>query len=303
MKPEDIKQIAVIGAGTMGSQIAQFFSHVGKYRVALYDLNDELIGQGIQSIRKNLQQYFIERGKILPTEMDQILSRIQGTIHLHEAVKEADLVIESVLEDLDLKKDVFKQLDEFSPPHTILASNTSNLNITEMASVTQRMDKVIGIHFFNPVIVVKLIEVVRGSLTSDETVEVTVSLLKNLGKEPMICKDFSFGFLANRAYTAMLLEAVQMVWERVASPEEIDKALRLGYALPIGPLELGDHIGVWRILAISEKDRMRELGPEKGHLHPLIRMMVRAGYQGGKGGKGIYDFYQEVLQKKGIASG
>lgn len=303
MKPEDIKQIAVIGAGTMGSQIAQFFSHVGKYRVALYDLNDELIGQGIQSIRKNLQQYFIERGKILPTEMDQILSRIQGTIHLHEAVKEADLVIESVLEDLDLKKDVFKQLDEFSPPHTILASNTSNLNITEMASVTQRMDKVIGIHFFNPVIVVKLIEVVRGSLTSDETVEVTVSLLKNLGKEPMICKDFSFGFLANRAYTAMLLEAVQMVWERVASPEEIDKALRLGYGLPIGPLELGDHIGVWRILAISEKDRMRELGPEKGHLHPLIRMMVRAGYQGGKGGKGIYDFYQEVLEKKGIASG
>lgn len=298
MKPEDIKQIAVIGVGTMGSQIAQFFSQIGKYGVTLYDLNDELLGQGIQTIRSNLQHYFLEKGKILPSEMDQILSRIKGTINLPEAVKEADLVIECVFEDLDLKKNVFKQLDAFAPPRTILASNTSNLNITEIASMTQRMDKVIGIHFFNPVSVVKLIEVVRGSLTSDETVEITVSLLKGLGKEPMICRDFSFGFLANRAYTAMLLEAVQMVWERVASPEEIDKALRLGYGLPIGPLELGDLIGAWKILAISEKDRMRELGPERGHLHPLIRMMVRAGYNGGKGKKGIYDFYKEVLEKK-----
>lgn len=302
MTPEDIKQIAVIGAGTMGSQIAQFFSQVGKYRVILYDLNDELIGQGIQSIRRNLQQYFVQKGKILPSEMEQILSGIQGTLNLREAVKETDLVIESVFEDLDLKKDVFKQLDEFAPPRTILASNTSNLNITEIASVTKRRDKVIGIHFFNPVSVVKLIEVVRGSFTSNETVEIAVCLLKRLGKEPMLCKDFSFGFLANRAYTAMLLEAVQMVWERVASPEEIDKALRLGYGLPHGPLELGDLIGVWKILAVSEKDRIRELGPEKGHLHPLIRMMVRAGYLGGKGKKGIYDFYKEVLLEKGLTT-
>jgi 3-hydroxybutyryl-CoA dehydrogenase len=207
-----------------------------------------------------------------------------------------------VFENLDLKKDVFRQLDENTPPDSILASNTSNLNITEIASVTKRMDKVAGMHFFNHVSVVKLVEVVRGSLTSDETIDITINLSKKLGKEPMVCKDFSFGFLANRAYTPMILESVQMVWERVASPEEIDKALKLGYGLPIGPLELSDLIGGWKILAMSEADRMREEGPAKGHLHPLIRMMVRAGYVGGKGKKGIYDFYKEILEDKGLVS-
>jgi 3-hydroxybutyryl-CoA dehydrogenase len=143
---------------------------------------------------------------------------------------------------------------------------------------------------------VGLVEVVRGALTSNETIDTITRLSQKLGKEPLICKDSSFGFLANRAYTPLLLESVQMVWERVASPEDIDRALKLGYGLPIGPLELGDRIGVWKILAMSEGDRMREVGPEKGNLHPMIRMMVRAGYIGGIGKKGIYDFYKEVLK-------
>jgi len=302
MKIEDIKQIAVIGAGAMGSQITQLFSHVGKYSVMVYDLNDELVNQGIRSIKENLQRYFVDKGKMTKVEMDQIIGRIKGTTNLLEAVGNTDFVVEAVFENLDLKKNIFKQLDENAPPDSILASNTSNLNITEIASITKRKDKVVGMHFFNPVSVGKLVEVVRGSLTSDETMETIMSLSKKLGKEPMVCKDFSFGFLANRAYTPMILEAIQMVWERVASPEEIDKALKLGYGLPIGPLELSDLIGGWKIFAMSEEDRMREIGPEKGYLHPLIRMMVRAGYTGGKGKKGIYDFYKEVLLDKGLVT-
>jgi 3-hydroxybutyryl-CoA dehydrogenase len=296
MKLKDIERIAVIGAGAMGSQIAQFFAQVGGYPVLVYDLKDDLVARGTQSVRENLKRHFIDKGRMTQAEMDQVVGRIRGTTNLREALGHADFVVEAVFENLDLKKNVFKQLDENTPPDSILASNTSNLNITEIASVTKRTDKVVGTHFFNPISIGKLVEVVRGAFTSDETVEMTITLLRKLGKEALVCKDFSFGFLANRAYTAMIFESVQMVWERVASPEEIDKALKLGYGLPIGPLELGDSIGVWNILAMAEGDRMREVGPEKGHLHPLIRMMVRAGYIGGKGKKGIYDFQREVLK-------
>ncbi len=298
MKLENIKRVAVIGAGTMGSQIAQLFSQAGKYPVMVYDLNDELVNRGIQSIKENLKRYFIDKRRMTQVEMDAVVGRIKGTANLLEAVENADFVLECVFENLDLKKNVFKQLDEKTPPHSILASNTSNLNITEIASVTKRADKVVGMHFFNPVSIGKIVEVVRGSFTSNETIETILALSRKIGKEPILCKDFSFGFLANRAYTPMILEAVQMVWERVAPPEDIDKALKLGYGLPIGPLELSDLIGAWKIFAMSEGDRMKEVGPEKGYLHPLIRMMVRAGYIGGKGKKGIYDFYKEVLSTK-----
>ena len=303
MKLEDIRRIAVIGAGAMGSQIAQLFSQVGGYSVVVYDLKDELLDQGIRSIRENLRRYFVEKGSMTQGEMDHILGRIRGTTHLLEAAKDADFVVEAVFENLELKKNVFRQLDENVPLGSILASNTSNLNITEIARVTKRADKIVGMHFFNPVSLVKLVEVVRGAFTSDETIETAMSLSRRLGKEPLVCKDFSFGFLANRAYTAMILESVQMVWERVASPEEIDKALKLGYGLPIGPLELGDRIGVWKILAMSESDRIREEGPTRGRLHPLIRMMVRADYVGGKGKKGISDFYREVLEAENNLTG
>lgn len=297
MKLENIKQVAVIGAGTMGSQIAQLFSQIGKYPVTITDVNDELINAGIQSIREDLQRYFAAKGKMTPVEMDEVVRRIKGTTNLAAAVKKADFVVEAVFENLELKKSVFKQLDENAPLNSILASSTSELNITEIASVTRRRDKVVGMHFFNPVSISKMVEVVRGSFTSDETVETAMALTRKLGKEPLVCQDFSYGFLANRAYTALAIESVQMVWERVASPQDIDKALKLGYGLPIGPLELFDLLGVWKILAISEADKIREMG-EKGHLHPLIRMMARAGYTGGKGKKGIYDFYNEILEPK-----
>ena len=297
MELENIRQVVVIGAGRMGSQIATLLSRVGKYSVTIVDVSDEILNTALQWIKSDLKQYFVDKGKITQSEMEEIVARINGTTNIAEAAKNADFVIEAVIENLEIKKKVFIELDKNAPPDAILASNTSGLSITEMASATKRPDKVVGMHFFNPVAVMKLVEVVKGAFTSDETLSFVRTLAKKLGKEPVVCLDVSYGFLANRAYGAMLREAVQMVWERVASPEDIDKALKLGYNLPMGPLELGDMIGSWAIMAASEEDRIKELGPERGRLHPLIRWMVRAGYTGGRGKKGIYAFWQEVLSK------
>jgi len=297
MELENIRQVVVIGAGRMGSQIATLLSRVGKYSVTIVDVSDEILNTALQWIKSDLKQYFVDKGKITQSEMEEIVARINGTTNIAEAAKNADFVIEAVIENLEIKKKVFIELDKNAPPDAILASNTSGLSITEMASATKRPDKVVGMHFFNPVAVMKLVEVVKGAFTSDETLSFVRTLAKKLGKEPVVCLDVSYGFLANRAYGAMLREAVQMVWERVASPEDIDKALKLGYNLPMGPLELGDMIGSWAIMAASEEDRIKELGPERGRLHPLIRWMARAGYTGGRGKKGIYDFWREVLSK------
>ena len=297
MKLQQIKNVAVIGGGTMGSQIAELLSNVGEYHVMLWSRRDETVKRGLDGIEERLKKFFVDKGKMTQEQMDEIRSRIKGTTDISEAVKDVDYVIESVAENLDIKKEVFKKLDESTSANTVLASNSSQLNITEMASTTNRPDKVLGMHFSNPVGVMKLVEVVRGMLTSDETVELACELAKKLGKEPIVCKDFSFGFVANRAYRALRMEAVQMLWERVASPEDIDKALKLGYNLPMGPLELGDFSGAWGTYAISEEDAIREMGPEKGQLHPLIRMMVRAGYTGGRGKKGVYAFWEDMMSK------
>lgn len=297
MELENIKQVGVIGAGAMGAQLAQLFSQVGKYPVMMMDIKDEFVSNGLKAIEARLKRYFVDKGKMKQDEMDEIMARIKGTTSTAEAAKNADFVVEAAIENLDLKKDIFKQLDENAPADTILASNTSGLSITEMATATKRADKVVGTHFFNPVAVMRLVEVVKGALTSDETVAVTCALMGKVGKEPVICRDVSYGFLANRAYGPMVVEATQMVWERVASPEDIDKALKLGYNLPMGPLEMYDMTGGWAIGAACEQDRIREIGPDKGRLHPLVRMMVRAGYTGGMGKKGIYDFWKEVLSK------
>ncbi|MCK4362571.1 MAG: 3-hydroxyacyl-CoA dehydrogenase family protein [Dehalococcoidia bacterium] len=292
-----MKNVAVIGGGTMGSQIAELLSNVGGYHVMLWSRKDETVKRGLDSIDQRLKKFFVDKDKMSPAQMDRIVGRIKGTTDISQAAKNADFVIESVAENLDIKKEVFKKLDENAPANAILASNSSQLNITEMASATNRPDKVLGMHFSNPVGVMKLVEVVRGTLTSDETVDLVCALSKKLGKEPVVCKDFSFGFVANRAYRALRMEAVQMLWERVASPQDIDKALKLGYNLPMGPLELGDFSGAWGTYAVSEEDAMREMGPEKGRLHPLIRMMVRAGYTGGRHGKGIYAFWDDMMSK------
>jgi len=293
---KNIRKVAVIGAGIMGAQITQLFAQVGKYPVMLTSTSIASVNnKGLKTIRDNLQKYYVDKGRMTPSEMSEIYDRVTGTGVLSEAVSEADLVVEAVYEDLALKKGIFKQLGELCPLRTIMVTSTSDFNITEIGSVTPRPNKVVGMHFFHPVTASKAIEVVRGSLTSDETMETALALTKKLGKEPLVCKDFSYGFLANRAYTPMVLEAVQMVWERVAPPSEIDKALKLGYGLPIGPLELFDLLGIWKIQASAEEDKVKELG-ENGRLHPLMRMMDRAGYTGGPGKKGIYAFYQEVLE-------
>ena len=291
MKIGDIKKTTVIGAGTMGAQIAEVLSRMGGYEVGMVDINDDLVRKGFQLIDQRLERFFVSKGKITAEEKKMIMNRIKGYTSIEEAARGSDLVIEAVVEKMALKKEIFKKLDEGAPVHAILASNTSYLNVSEMASATKRPEKVVGIHFFNPVAVMQLVEVVRGGRTSAETIEVACDLAKKLGKEPVVCRDTSYGFLANRAYRAMIEETVQMVWERVASPEEIDKALKLGYNLPMGPLELGDMVGGWSIRASSEEDAIKELGSEKGRMHPLTRAMVRAGYSK------IYDYWREVLSK------
>jgi len=292
---ENIKQVAVIGTGNMGAQIAQLVSQVGGYPVVMMDVNDELVEKGLQRQRDNLQRYFVDRNKITANEMQAIVGRIKGTTSIPEAVRDADFVIEAVFENLELKKDIFKQLDEAAPSHAILVSNTSNLSVTEMASATKRPDKVPGMHFFNPPLVMKLVEVVRAPLTSEETANTVYELVKKLSKEPVYCRD-TYGFLANRAARGNR-EAIELLWAHIATPEDIDKAIRLGYNRPMGPLELGDLTGTWGISVDGEEDAIRELGETKGRVHPLVRMMVRAGYTGGPGKKGIYDFWKDVLSK------
>ncbi len=290
----DIKRVTVIGAGLMGAQIGELMARIGKCRVTLVDIKDELVNKGLAGIEQRTEKFFVAKGKMSPEEKKELMS---GTTNMAQAAAGAEFILEAATENIKIKKELFKKMDESAPAQAILATNTSYLSITEIASATNRPDKVVGMHFFNPVGVMKLVEVVKGAKTSENTVAVTSELARLLQKEPVVCWDSSYGFLANRAYFAMRMEAVQMVYERVASPEEIDKALKLGYNLPMGPLELADLGGSWGIYASSEEDRIRELGSEKGKLHPLIRLMVRAGYTGGAGKKGIYDFYKEVLSK------
>lgn len=295
----DIRSAAVIGAGLMGSQIAELLARVATVRVTLVDASEELAEQGVSGIARRLEAFFVAKGKMTPEEHRQVLGRIAATADLERAASEIDVAVEAVTENLAVKQALFARLDRAAQPHSVLASNTSYLRIRDLASATARPDRVVGLHFFNPVALMKLVEVVRGPDTSEATVDVACGLARRLGKEPVVCSDASFGFLANRAYFALRLEAVQMVWERVAAPEDIDRALKLGHNLPVGPLELGDLGGSWGIYASSEGDRIRALGPDEGRLHPLVRLMVDAGYTGGPGRKGIYDYYREVFSKTG----
>jgi len=296
MKLEDIKQVAVIGAGNMGAQITQLAAQIGGYQVIMTDTTEELVNKGLQRQRDALQKFFVDKEKMTADEMQAIIGRIKGTTNLAEAVSKADFVIEAAFESLDLKKTIFKQLDEAAPPQAILATNTSSLSVTEMANVTKRPDKVVGTHFFNPPAVMKLVEVARTPLTSEETANIAYEMAKKLGKEPVFCRD-TYGFLANRAVLYGWHGALDLVWTQIAPPEDVDKAVRLGFGHPMGPLETGDLTGGWRIEVDQEEDRIKELGFEMGHVHPLVRMMVRAGYPGGPGKKGIYDFWRDVLSK------
>ncbi|MDD4859779.1 MAG: 3-hydroxyacyl-CoA dehydrogenase family protein [Dehalococcoidales bacterium] len=297
MKLADVKTVAIVGSGNMGAQIAQLCSQLAGLKVVMTDTKQELVDAGLKRQRDSLQKYFVDKGKMTADQAKEILGRISGTANLAQAVANADIVIEAVFENMALKKDIFKQLDAAAPAHAILATNTSYLSVTEIASVTKRQDKVCGMHFFNPPAVMKLVEVVRAVLTAPETAEVIFDLAKKLNKEPIYCRD-TYGFLANRCATITGDEdAIDLLWSHVAPPEDIDRAVRLGFNRPMGPLELGDLTGGWNIQVTGEEDRIKELGFAKGHVHPMIRMMVRAGYTGGPGKKGVYDFWKEVISK------
>jgi 3-hydroxybutyryl-CoA dehydrogenase len=296
-KATDIKKVCVVGAGLMGAQIGELMARFAKCQVVITDVSDEFVQKGLAGMDSRMEKFFVAKGKMTAEQKKEVMSRISGTTNLAKAAAGIDFAIEVVTENVTVKKDIFKKLDQAAPPSAILATNTSYLNVTDIASVTTKPERVVGMHFFNPVAMMKLVEVGQAARTTAEVVKTTYDFAKILEKEPVVCKDISYGFLANRAYLAMRLEAVQMLWERVATPEDIDKALKLGYNLPMGPLELADMGGSWAIYATSEQDKIRELGSEKGRLHPLIRLMVRAGYTGGAGKKGIYAFYKEVLSK------
>jgi 3-hydroxybutyryl-CoA dehydrogenase len=281
----EIKKIAVIGAGTMGSGIA-YICAAKKYEVSIVEIKEELLAKGEKRIREMIVEG-VNRGKLTPRDAEETMKRIKGTTNLGEAVRDADMVIEAVYEDMKVKKAVFQKLDEACPSHTILASNTSALSITEMASATKRPDKVIGLHFFNPPYAMKLVEVVLGAQTSEETRMAADDFVKTLGKETVTVKD-SPGFIVNRIVLPMLNEAAYLVHEGKASIEDIDKAATLGMNFPAGPFRLADFVGLDIALAVLE-NLCKAFG-EKFKPCPLLVEKVKAGHLGLKTRKGFYEY-------------
>lgn len=281
----NIRQVMVIGAGQMGSGIAQVFAMAG-YNIYLHDLKQEYVDKGLAVIRKNLTRQ-IEKGKLNQVELERIMTRISSSITLQHA-SQVDLVIEAAVENMEIKKKLFIELDQLAADHTILATNTSALPITEIAAVTKRADKVIGMHFMNPVPVMKLVEVIRGLATSDEIYQIIEELAKKLGKTPVEVNDFP-GFVSNRILMPMINEAIFTLYEGVASKESIDHVMKLGMNHPMGPLTLADFIGLDTCLYIMET-LQEGFGDDKYRPCPLLRKYVKAGWLGKKSGKGFYEY-------------
>lgn len=280
-----MEKICVLGAGTMGAGIAQAFAAKG-YEVIIRDIKDEFVEKGISGIKKGLEK-LAAKGKITNEEVEDILSRISGTTDLN-LLDDVDLVIEAAVENMEIKKQIFADLDKICKPEAILATNTSSLSITEIATATSRPDKVIGMHFFNPATIMKLVEIIRGMATSEETYNAIKELTLNIAKEPVEVAEAP-GFVVNRILVPMINEAVGILAEGIASVEDIDKAMMLGANHPMGPLALGDLIGLDVCLAIMDV-LYKETGDTKYRAHSLLRKYVRAGYLGRKTGRGFHNY-------------
>lgn len=281
----EIKKIGVVGAGTMGNGIAQVAAQIG-CDVVMRDIEMRFVEGGMKNIDRFLSKS-VEKGKMDIKEKENIMGRIKGTLDMAD-LKDVDFVVEAVIEDLDLKKSVFKELDELCRPEVILSTNTSSMSITEIAASTKRPDKVCGMHFFNPVPLMRLVEIIRGYSTSDETIKITTELSQKMGKTTIEVKKDSPGFVVNRIMIPHILEAIKIVDEGIASIEDVDKAVKNGLNYPMGPFELMDLTGIDVAYFVSEY-LYKELNKENKWVTPnLLKTMVRAGNLGKKSGKGWY---------------
>jgi 3-hydroxybutyryl-CoA dehydrogenase len=280
----EITTIAVVGAGTMGHGIAHVGAQAG-YRVALFDAVDGAAARGLDRVRENLDKG-VARGKVTEPDRDAALERLRVASSLEDAASDAGLVVEAIVESMDVKRALFDSLDRIAPAAAILATNTSSLSVGEIAAATSRPDRVIGMHFFNPVHILKLLEVVVHSATSDATRDAAIEVGRRMGKEPIVVRDAP-GFASSRLGIAIGLEAMRMVEQGVASPEDIDKAMELGYNHPMGPLKLTDLVGLDVRLNIAEYLH-RELGTDSFRPPEILRRMVADGKLGKKSGEGFY---------------
>lgn len=281
-----MENIAVIGSGTMGNGIAHVFAQ-NDYKVALIDINQSALDKALYTIDKNLDRQ-VSKGLINEQEKKNTLKNITTYTQMEEGVKDADLVVEAATENVEIKLNIFRELDKLCPEKTILASNTSSISITKIGAVTGRPTKVIGMHFMNPVPVMKLIEVIRGYATTDEVTNQIMELSSKLGKSPVEVNDYP-GFVANRILMPMINEAIYTYFEGVAGVEEIDTVMKLGMAHPMGPLQLADFIGLDVCLSIL-KVLHEGFGNPKYAPCPLLVNMVEAGYKGAKSGEGFYKY-------------
>ena len=280
-----MQKIGVLGAGTMGAGIAQAFASAG-LTVVLRDVSDALVASGVATIQKNLDRQ-VSKGTLSEIEHQAILGRVERATDL-EAVAECDLIVEAIIEQMDIKKTVFEALDKTCKAETIFVSNTSSLSITEIASATNRPDRVMGMHFFSPASIMKLVELNRGIATAQETVDAVQAVAMEIGKQPIEVAEAP-GFVVNRILVPMINEAVGILAEGLASPQDIDAAMKLGANHPMGPLTLADMIGLDVCLAVMDVFH-QEFGDSKYRTHPLLRKYVRAGWLGRKSGKGFYDY-------------